>query len=55
MIVSIVIKLYTTLVIHTLNMTVLTFGVASTIAVTGNVAPFAAPALAGTLTGYIIY
>nr|CAH0103462.1 unnamed protein product [Daphnia galeata] len=34
-------------------MTVLTFGVASTIAVTGNVAPFAAPALAGTLTGIV--
>jgi hypothetical protein len=33
------------------TMTVLTFGVATTIAATGSTAPFAAPALAGTLTG----
>ncbi len=33
------------------NMTVLTFGVATTISFTGSTAPFAAPALAGTLTG----
>jgi hypothetical protein len=32
-------------------MTVLTFGVATTISFTGSTAPFAAPALAGTLTG----